>query len=65
MGRKVYVIGVGMVKFQKPGSSDPYDVMAQGAARAALQDASVVQTRLDSQGAWHALSAQLFCPESY
>lgn len=41
MGRKVYVIGVGMVKFQKPGSSDPYDVMAQGAARAALQDASV------------------------
>ena len=44
MGRKVYVIGVGMVKFQKPGQSDTYDVMAQGAARAALQDASVDYT---------------------
>ena len=44
MGRKVYVIGVGMVKFQKPGQSDTYDVMAQGAARAALTDASVDYT---------------------
>jgi acetyl-CoA acetyltransferase len=41
MGRKVNVIGVGMVKFQKPGASDPYDVMASGAARAALEDAGV------------------------
>ena len=41
MGRKVYVIGVGMVKFQKPGASDSYDVMAQGAAKSALKDAGV------------------------
>ncbi len=41
MKRKVNVIGVGMVKFQKPGASDTYDVMAQGAARAALEDAGV------------------------
>jgi acetyl-CoA acetyltransferase len=30
-----------MVKFGKPGASDPYDVMASGAARAALTDAGV------------------------
>ncbi len=41
MGRKVNVVGVGMVKFQKPGASDPYDVMASSAARAALEDAGV------------------------
>ncbi len=39
MGRKVNVIGVGMVPFQKPGKSDPYNVMAEGAIRAALADA--------------------------
>ena len=38
---KVNVIGVGMVKFGKPGKSDPYNVMASGAARAALSDAGV------------------------
>ena len=31
MGRKVNVLGVGMVKFQKPGASDGYEVMAHGA----------------------------------
>ncbi|MBK8258216.1 MAG: lipid-transfer protein [Polyangiaceae bacterium] len=41
MGRKVNVIGVGMVKFQKPGASDDYHVMASKAARAALADAKV------------------------
>ncbi|MCS6799661.1 MAG: lipid-transfer protein [Myxococcota bacterium] len=41
MGRRVNVIGVGMVKFQKPGASDSYDVMAREAARAALADAGV------------------------
>jgi len=38
---KVNVIGVGMVKFGKPGKSEPYNVMASGAARAALEDAAV------------------------
>jgi hypothetical protein len=34
MGRRVNVIGVGMVKFQKPGASDDYNVMAaNGSAR--------------------------------
>jgi len=41
MGRKVNVIGVGMVKFQKPGASEDYNVMAAKAARAALADAKV------------------------
>lgn len=41
MGRRVNVIGVGMVKFQKPGASDDYNVMASGAIRAALNDAGV------------------------
>src|SRR3982750_4848496 len=39
--RKVNVIGVGMTKFQKPGASDEYDVMADKAAKAALADAKV------------------------
>jgi acetyl-CoA acetyltransferase len=41
MGRRVNVIGVGMTKFQKPGASDDYNVMATKAARAALEDAGV------------------------
>jgi acetyl-CoA acetyltransferase len=39
--RKVNVIGVGMTKFQKPGASDEYNVMAVNAAKAALADAKV------------------------
>jgi acetyl-CoA acetyltransferase len=41
MSGHVNVIGVGMVKFGKPGRSDPYNVMASQAARAALEDAGV------------------------
>ena len=41
MGRRVNVIGVGMVKFQKPGASDEYNVMASNAIRAAMKDAGV------------------------
>jgi len=41
MGRRVNVIGVGMVKFQKPGASEDYHVMASKAARTALADAKV------------------------
>ena len=41
MTRKVNVIGVGMVKFQKPGASEEYNVMASKAARTALEDAGV------------------------
>ena len=41
MGRRVNVIGVGMVKFAKPGASEDYHVMASKAARAALEDAGV------------------------
>jgi sterol carrier protein 2 len=42
MGRRANVIGVGMVKFAKPGASEEYDVMASKAARAAIQDAGIV-----------------------
>ncbi|HEX7604145.1 MAG TPA: lipid-transfer protein [Polyangiaceae bacterium] len=41
MGRRVNVIGVGMVKFAKPGASEEYHVMASKAARTALEDAKV------------------------
>ena len=41
MGRRVNVIGVGMTKFQKPGASDEYNVMAANAGKAALADAKV------------------------
>ena len=41
MGRRVNVIGVGMVKFAKPGASEDYHVMASKAARTALEDAKV------------------------
>ncbi len=39
--RRVDVIGVGMVPFQKPGKSENYNVMAAKAARSALADAGI------------------------
>ena len=41
MSRKVFVAGVGMIPFAKPGASAPYPAMAAAAARAALDDARV------------------------
>jgi len=42
MGRKVFVIGVGMTKFEKPGSKDwDYPDMAKEAGTKALQDAGI------------------------
>ena len=41
MPRKVNVIGVGMVPFQKPGKSEEYHVMAAKAGTAALTDSKV------------------------
>ena len=37
----VLIAGVGMVPFLRPGRSDPYDVMAEKAVRAALADACI------------------------
>lgn len=48
MGRRVNVIGVGMTKFQKPGASDDYNVMAVKAAKAALEDAKVDYKEVES-----------------
>ena len=48
MGRRVNVIGVGMTKFQKPGASDEYNVMAVNAARAALADAKIDYKEVES-----------------
>ncbi len=47
MGRRVNVIGVGMIKFAKPGSSDDYHVMASAAAREALKDANVAYNEIE------------------
>ncbi|HEX8954932.1 MAG TPA: lipid-transfer protein [Burkholderiaceae bacterium] len=41
MSNKVYVSGVGMIPFSKPGASEPYHVMGMEAARMALQDAGL------------------------
>jgi acetyl-CoA acetyltransferase len=42
MGRKVFVVGVGMTKFEKPGSKDwDYPDMAQEAGTRALEDAGI------------------------
>jgi acetyl-CoA acetyltransferase len=41
MNQKVYVSGVGMIPFVKPGAGETYDVMGATAARLALQDAGI------------------------
>ncbi len=41
MSRRVVVAGVGMIPFTTPSRTEPYDVMAQAAAREALADAGV------------------------
>ena len=41
MNAKVYVAGVGMIPFSKPGASEPYDQLGAQATAAALQDAGI------------------------
>ena len=41
MGSCVVVAGVGMIPFSTPRNGEPYDVMAQAAARRALDDAGI------------------------
>ncbi|NLP60672.1 lipid-transfer protein [Paraburkholderia sacchari] len=41
MSRNVYVAGVGMIPFKKPGTSETYDMMGAIAARDALADAGI------------------------
>src|ERR1700743_2699767 len=48
MTRRVNVIGVGMTKFQKPGASDEYNVMAGQAAHAALWAAKIDYSEIAS-----------------
>ena len=38
---KVFVAGVGMIPFAKPGASAPYDEMGAAAGRLALEDAGI------------------------
>ncbi|MCH7909906.1 MAG: lipid-transfer protein, partial [Candidatus Hydrogenedentes bacterium] len=48
MGRKVYVVGVGMTKFEKPGSRDwDYPDMALEAGTKALEDAGVPYEKIE------------------
>ncbi len=46
MTNKVIVLGVGMVKFAKPGASEEYNVMAAKAGRAALDDAGIAYDKV-------------------
>ncbi|GAA3791422.1 lipid-transfer protein [Streptomyces chiangmaiensis] len=41
MQERAHIAGVGMVPFTKPGAGDPYDVMGEQAARAALANAGI------------------------
>ncbi|MEM5432133.1 lipid-transfer protein [Cupriavidus oxalaticus] len=41
MTRKVFVAGVGMIPFKKPGTSETYDVMGAQAVKQALEDAGL------------------------
>ncbi|MBN9263405.1 MAG: lipid-transfer protein, partial [Hyphomicrobium sp.] len=43
----VYVAGVGMIGFSKPGASETYEVMAERAIRLALEDAGLDYRHLD------------------
>ena len=47
MNRRVNVLGVGMIRFAKPGASDEYDVMGANAARAALEDAGIAYDEVE------------------
>ncbi|NIB42417.1 lipid-transfer protein [Pseudomaricurvus alkylphenolicus] len=41
MSRKVYVAGIGMGKFKKPGAHDPYEVMGSQSVKLAIEDAGI------------------------
>ncbi len=48
MGRKVYVVGVGMTKFEKPGSKAwDYPDMAREAGTKALEDAGITYDKIE------------------
>ncbi len=48
MGRKVYVVGVGMTKFEKPGSKEwDYPDMAREAGTRALEDAGIPYAEIE------------------
>ena len=48
MGKKVYVVGVGMTKFEKPGSKDwDYPDMAKEAGQNALKDAGLAYDKIE------------------
>ena len=47
MSRNVYVAGVGMIAFAKPGAAKPYPEMAAEATLAALADAGIGYERIE------------------
>jgi len=47
MKQQVYVAGVGMIPFAKPGASEPYDVMGASAAAEALADAGIAYPEVE------------------
>jgi acetyl-CoA acetyltransferase len=47
MDTEVYVAGVGMIPFAKPGASDPYSVMGANAIKLALADAGIDYSQVE------------------
>lgn len=55
MGRRVFVVGVGMIKFEKPGKRDwDYPKMGAVAGKKALWDAGIRYDEID-QAVTHSL----------
>ena len=62
MGRRVFVVGVGMIKFEKPGKRDwDYPKMGAVAGKKALWDAGIRYDEID-QAVTH--TASPFFPQS-
>ena len=56
MGRKVFVVGVGMTKFEKPGAREwDYPDMGREAGQAALADAGIPYARVE-----HAIASYVY-----
>lgn len=47
MKQSVHIIGVDMVPFMKPGSHEPYEIMAEKAIRGALKDAGIEYSKVE------------------
>ena len=66
MGRKVYVVGVGMIKFEKPGKRDwDYPKMGRVAGKKALADAGIPYNEVQQAVVGYVYGSLKFPPLSF